>query len=206
MSQVVVLDGPDPHPGGDLGPAIGRQVRAVLVDDLPGVLLGLIQQGIEPNGLSLASLEGLSIGPHHGAERNELQADVVADVAGLAGGLKDHGEVLSLTRVMDVNDPVGAKMPAPVAQRRQIEGGVQVRAVSLTDDQGQFRAVLGGEKRLAVLIPQEHAQRAGIIKGQAPLLEFGEHRAVVLGVGAFALNVFGPQPDAQAVVDRLTGL
>ena len=106
-----------------------------------------------------------------------LRLDVLGQVAGLPGGLEEFLEMLRLTHVGDVDDPVGLQLAHPVPDGCHVGGVVAVAAVRFADDQ----------RRVETLDPQH--QRPVVDDGDAALGQVGGHLRKGVVVGRLARQV-----------------
>ncbi len=137
----------------------------------------------------------LAVAPQDRAEPDVLGPARLGQPPGHAGGLEDHGQVLPLGQPDDVDEPGGLQVAQPMADGRQVGGGVAGTAVALADDEGQRLALAVGEPGW------EEAQGAVALLQQAELLQLGDHVVQVVVVGALAGVVVGGEQHVELAVE-----
>ena len=133
MVQIDIDDCPHPNQLRNLGSFIVAQMRTVFIDDLSRVLNRLVEQALQSNGVSRASLVRATILAEHRAETDVAEFGRV-EAHSFRGG-KQQLKVFALARVNDVQAGVGFERFNAVSDRREIGRRVGERSVRLPHDE-----------------------------------------------------------------------
>ena len=152
MAEIGILDGADAD---RLGHAAALLHRQPLVAGGEGCrpLHPLVEERLEPHRVAGPGLERLAVIAEHGTEGDMDEVDAVDAPA--FRRLEQLIEVLPLTVVDHVEDPVGLPVLESPADRRQIGRGIEEGTVGLAD-----------EERWLVIAVEKDPDRAAALAGQ----------------------------------------
>ena len=142
LGEIRILDRAHGDGVHHLGLLFGREVAVAALQQGAGALFRFVQQVNQLDGAAGAGLVGTAVLAQHHAEGVVLEGHGLRHIARLAGDGPGLHQVLVLTGVDEVHDPVGAQVLVTVFGAGDVGGGVEETAVALLDDDAHGLAIL----------------------------------------------------------------
>ena len=142
VRQIRVLNRPDPHRLRYFILELFGQIWILLLDNLPGPLLSLIQQSLELDRLAAARLERPIVLTQHTTKRHMLQMHRIIHPLSLFRRSKNHLKMQLLPRIRHINHPLSLQLTHPITYRRQISRRIQKSTVTFLHNQWQRLTLL----------------------------------------------------------------
>ncbi len=170
----------------------GLQRAHLVRDDFSGPFLRLGQQRLEFDVVAFLGFHRLFVRAENGAEPDVLQLHVVVTPAPRRG--EELLEMHLLPSVHDVNHPLRVEMFVPVADRRQVRGGIVVTAIGFANEKRivAMAAAFRDEKRIILrrkIAARENTDRTFAFAGNAPLEQIGHDARKQVVIKTFAEGV-----------------